>query len=81
MFRMSKREWLAQFFRPVFAERKPRAKREKAVKNVYRFRVPGYGTHEAAAHTRSEARALVKRKLFLDRLPVGTERVSLLTAA
>jgi hypothetical protein len=39
---------------------------------VWAFDVPGHGRHEAEGHTKGEARAVLKRRLGLDRLPPGT---------
>lgn len=65
--RMSRFEWLAQFFRP-----KSRAQAERpktARKPLRRWSLNGTVFE---AHTKSEARAMAKKAMgFKDRLPVG----------
>ena len=72
--RMSRWEWLSRVFRPSAppARRDRRGRPAKAAHKTWEFRVPGHGVHAVAAATKGEARAGLKAKLGLGRLPAGT---------
>lgn len=72
--RMNKLEWMSHFFRPrPRSQRESRQKREPKEPKTWRLE----GRHETVqAHTKGEARALLKRLLFKGkgrppRLPAG----------
>lgn len=67
MFSMSRFEWMAKFFQSNPRPRVKRAPRER--RTMPTWNVMG---HRISAYTKSEARAIVKRQLGVERLPVGT---------
>lgn len=73
--RMNRFDWFARFFRVNTAARPKvsREKREKATPKRWAITLPDGATFTRVTFTKSEARAMVKAELKLDRLPVGTQ--------
>ena len=68
--RMTKAQWLGQFFRPVFGKRPKRTKPTKETQTFARWLLVGTKLR-TEANTKSEARAHFKKMLGVDRLAVG----------
>ena len=75
---MTKRQWAARFFQPLFSEQTAsptKAPRREPGRQPVEWAIllPGGAAYRAITRTKSEARAQVKRLLQMDRLPAGTE--------
>ena len=74
MFRMSRASWLDRIMRPRIASKVTKTPKEKKEPKVREWLItlPDDSMFLRKAMTKSEARAVVKKKLKLDRLPPHT---------
>ena len=74
-YRMSRFEWLGQFFRPTMRRvaASARDKKEPRAEKQWLALVPSRGPLTVKSHTRSQAKAAFKRLLKVKHLPPGIE--------
>jgi len=78
--RMTRSQWLSTLPR-VHARKKPVERKPRTPVRTWMFHVPEEGFVKASGYTKGEARAELRRKLKLDKLPAGTTAKLIVEAA